>query len=995
MDVDKINRTLLVKTLNFHGVQLQKIFEAEYQNFSHLKIFGNLHFNEYAARQKQLSFQDRGKRFRLQQFICRNANQIFDRHVKPIRKDRRTRTLDTGYFPVLPPYESFLSIDKHPRWERFFEYVNQGDIIVASVLSKTAAGMILKVLFGESDEIRCVPDVGIKAFCPASSLIAAADKKTNISRAFLINDIVCCEIVELNVDTGKITCGMKGVHCSPENQLRLGLMHSDDFPVEYRVYQDKKDNALFNVLLEKSESFQNPNVVNNLMMHLGIPNELYTHMDYLKEKFPAKDCAVELRIAQAAKWAIQSVADGVEHFKCGRLSEAYQCLNKALSIDPRNVEALVARGALYANSSNYEKAIIDFENALKFNPNHQNAKKYLGDTLVAFGRAFEENGRFTEAINAYETCLTIIPNHEEASNSLQFIRKKLLASSKKENVEEFVETSKIQGTNSKLNQLLTQDDDVIPITREVKKSKSKRRDSSSSSSSSSSDSSSDSSDSSSSSSSSSRSKKKKSKKSKKEPSLSPLSKRMIQMENAGFKQAGSSYQAWGMSIENEYELRVRKFLEETKRDEDYEDKVRKFLDETAKWKKKQKIKEEKSKRKKKVKKLKTKKKKRETKKKKRRKHRSESVNEGELVLQENTLKDLEDLQSKLSAYYSKVEKSTTKSGKKEKHTNDKKNQSSKRKSSSEDIEEIVPEPSEKIRRPVEIKEPEPYVNEDYTAVEPQKPESNAYRFKMQLNTVTNKVKRRSSEDPLWGEDQTQPEPADEPSTSKPTSKSRFDPIMDPSVSSVKRSRSPPVLDKLGSFLIKKRTSASPKRDSYQRRRSFSRSLSRTRESPRRNTRYRPSPHRSSSRRRYSRSRSRSGSYSRSRNSRYSRSRSRSPYYKDRDYNYRSRNSGTYYKPRAQNYQGDYRDDNWKSNRSGEYSSRYRDGRDDRDYTRRRRNDSTDRAPSNEESKDTRRDPGNEGKNRETSYEKHGDNRSDLKNKSDRSDRRKSVDRTAE
>lgn len=49
-----------------------------------------------------------------------------------------------------------------------------------------------------------------------------------------------------------------------------------------RIYQEKKDKAAFNVLLQKSESFQNPNLVNNLMMHLGIPNELYTHMDYLK-----------------------------------------------------------------------------------------------------------------------------------------------------------------------------------------------------------------------------------------------------------------------------------------------------------------------------------------------------------------------------------------------------------------------------------------------------------------------------------------------------------------------------------------------------------------------------------------------------------------------------------------------------------------------------------------------------------------------------------------
>ena len=54
MEVDKINKTLLTRTLNFHGVQLQKIFENEYRNFSTLKLDSSLQFNEYAARQKQL-----------------------------------------------------------------------------------------------------------------------------------------------------------------------------------------------------------------------------------------------------------------------------------------------------------------------------------------------------------------------------------------------------------------------------------------------------------------------------------------------------------------------------------------------------------------------------------------------------------------------------------------------------------------------------------------------------------------------------------------------------------------------------------------------------------------------------------------------------------------------------------------------------------------------------------------------------------------------------
>lgn len=54
MDIEHIDKPLLAKTLNYHGMQLQKIFETEYPNFSHLKLDSSLHFNEYAKRQKQL-----------------------------------------------------------------------------------------------------------------------------------------------------------------------------------------------------------------------------------------------------------------------------------------------------------------------------------------------------------------------------------------------------------------------------------------------------------------------------------------------------------------------------------------------------------------------------------------------------------------------------------------------------------------------------------------------------------------------------------------------------------------------------------------------------------------------------------------------------------------------------------------------------------------------------------------------------------------------------
>lgn len=105
-------------------------------------------------------------------------------------------------------------------------------------------------------------------------------------------------------------------------------------------------------------------------------------------------------------------------------------MNNALNIDPRNVEGLVARGALYANNGSFKKAVEDFETALKLNPNHANARKYMGETLVALGRSYEEENNIEAAKKAYKDCLDIIPQHEEALNSLNFLWNKSGTTSK-------------------------------------------------------------------------------------------------------------------------------------------------------------------------------------------------------------------------------------------------------------------------------------------------------------------------------------------------------------------------------------------------------------------------------------------------------------------------------------------------------------------------------------------------------------------------------------
>ena len=67
--------------------------------------------------------------------------------------------------------------------------------------------------------------------------------------------------------------------------------------------------------------------------------------------------------------------------KGDRSSSAILHFNKALSTDPKCVDALVARGALLANQGHYKRAMQDFEEALNIDRHHANASRYLHDVL--------------------------------------------------------------------------------------------------------------------------------------------------------------------------------------------------------------------------------------------------------------------------------------------------------------------------------------------------------------------------------------------------------------------------------------------------------------------------------------------------------------------------------------------------------------------------------------------------------------------------------------
>ncbi|KAJ8683624.1 hypothetical protein QAD02_019416 [Eretmocerus hayati] len=686
--MDTMDSRLIVQALNYHGQQLQKVWESE-RNESELAIL-NLkepNFEIYQQRQKTLSFSDRGKRLKLQQFLAKKADALYDktnllRTADPIKQELG----DEEYYATMPGLDSFVAMEKSQRIRNFLESLLVGDVIFAQVMGKSAAGLLLKVLCNCSDFPRVVSDLGVKALILNTATVPAIDKK-GVTRGYMANDLVCVVVGEVNVEAERVVAVMNVP--AREGQAphpAMGLVHVEDLPDAYKKAMDNKGQS-YETIMENSSGFNNPNNIKYLNDLMGLGQMNYSNMVGLRERFPPNEYATELRQAQASKWAFRSVAEGIDHFKAGRHTEAFQCLNKALTVDPRNVEGLVARGALYANSGSFKKAIDDFETALKLNPNHANARKYMAETLVALGRSFEDEKKYEDALKAYENCLTIAPYHEEAKNSIEYIKSKtnLTSSLPPSVLEPFkpFETETVE-TDSKKEKKKR---------KKERKSRSKKRQRWSSSSSSSSggsssssgSGSSDSSGSSSSSGGSSRSnshspgRKKKHRKDHHGSSLSPLSKRMAQYNPPPAQAVNTAptlnthdmihpnqLYTSGAREKEEYEVKVRKFLEQTKDDSDYEEKVRKFLEETARWKReKEKEKkhtetDKKVKKKKKEKKIKDKdKEEKKLRKKKKKEERKKRKNKDKLERDlQTSLPDLEQLESKLSAYYAKVEKET-------------------------------------------------------------------------------------------------------------------------------------------------------------------------------------------------------------------------------------------------------------------------------------------------------------------------------------------------
>ncbi|XP_055977748.1 tetratricopeptide repeat protein 14 [Sorex fumeus] len=480
-----MDRDLLRQSLNHHGPPLLALLRSEQQDNPHFRsLLGAVEPGRGeplpARKEKRMDNTE------IQTFISKKADLLFALSWKSDAPAASEISEDSeDHYAVMPPLEQFMEIPSMDRRELFFRDIERGDIVIGRITSIREFGFFMVLICLGSGIMRDISHLEITALCPLRD-VPSHSKHGDPLSYYQTGDIIRAGIKDIDRYHEKLAVSLYNSSLPPHlSSTKLGVISSEELPLHYRRSVELNSNSLesYENMMESSLGFVNPGVVEFLLEKLGIdesnPPSLMRGLQ--SKNFSEDDFASALRKKQSASWALKCVKIGVDYFKVGRHVDAMNEYNKALEIDKQNVEALVARGALYATKGSLNKAIEDFELALETCPTHRNARKYLCQTLVERGGQLEEEEKFLNAESYYKKALALDETFKEADDALQklhkYMQKSLELREKQAEKEEKQKTKKIETSAEKLRKLL----------KEEKRLKKKRRKSSSSSGSSSGD----------------------------------------------------------------------------------------------------------------------------------------------------------------------------------------------------------------------------------------------------------------------------------------------------------------------------------------------------------------------------------------------------------------------------------------------------------------------------------------------------------------------------
>jgi len=100
-----------------------------------------------------------------------------------------------------------------------------------------------------------------------------------------------------------------------------------------------------------------------------------------------------------------------------RFAEAIISYQRALDLDPKNVDVRVDMGTCYRGVGQPERAIEEYKKGMKYNPRH--AMAYLNSGIV-YANDLKKNA---EALKSFEKYLELAPNAPNAADIRQEIQR--------------------------------------------------------------------------------------------------------------------------------------------------------------------------------------------------------------------------------------------------------------------------------------------------------------------------------------------------------------------------------------------------------------------------------------------------------------------------------------------------------------------------------------------------------------------------------------------
>ncbi|XP_061095276.1 tetratricopeptide repeat protein 14 isoform X2 [Conger conger] len=456
-----MDRDLLRQSLSYHGQSLYSFLKCEQNENPDFKLIASdLSKAPHQRRDKS------GESASVEQFIARKADLLFAhawKSSKPAEEEWPEEAEEP--YAVMPPLEQFLDVPFDERRDLFYRDVERGDAVIGRISSIRDFGFFITLICVGGGLERDIEDLELTALCPVRDVPSNGNHDDPLSY-YHMGDLIRAGVKDIDRYHGKLTVSLHTSSLSPHlARLKLGVISQEDLPLHYirgvKVASSSTDT--YEKVLESSLGFSNPSNVEFLLRRLGVgetrPPSL---MRGLQSKyFLDDDYGTSIRKKQSASWALKCVKIGVDHFKSGRHVDAMNEYNKALEIDTNNVEALVARGALYATKGSLSKAMDDFELALEACPTHRNAKKYLCQTLVERGGQIEEEDKLVTAEGLYKKALALDGTFQEAEEALQKlqlrIQKSLKLKEEEMAQEERRESKCVEASAEKLRKILKEE----------------------------------------------------------------------------------------------------------------------------------------------------------------------------------------------------------------------------------------------------------------------------------------------------------------------------------------------------------------------------------------------------------------------------------------------------------------------------------------------------------------------------------------------------------